>query len=82
MQLRSYEPRPDGPEDLRQLLPLAQDGNRLNNHNARLRERVAAVQTFFVLDNLRCQLLLAHGCDHITGEFRPCPDIVPLRIHL
>jgi len=82
MQFRGHESRAHGPHDLCQFLPLSQDGNRLNYRDPRLRERMAAIHAFFVFDNLRCQVLLAHRHDHVMGKFRPLPHVVDERVHL
>jgi hypothetical protein len=53
MQFRRDESRPDRPHDLGQFLPLSQDGDRLDNRDASLRERVAPELALFMFDNLR-----------------------------
>ena len=49
VQFRGNETRPDRPYDLRQFLPLSQDGNRLDYRDARSRDWMAAELTLFVL---------------------------------
>src|ERR1043165_1800031 len=66
----------DWADDLGEFFALSQYGDGLNDRDASLGERVATVETLFMLFDSRCEAAFTQGFDQIVRELRPCANFI------